>query len=115
MSDVDFVDLSKKKRRTNKKRQDKGDYSDDLATPQRIELRVAHVNRRIAQAVDAGLRTWEEAVDAKPKKGRGRRARQIAEGSVRAVSKAVRVASLAPVDLVSTGLGIRLPRIFPFE
>jgi len=85
-----------------KKKKKKPKYSKNLKPIAKIEKGAVRAQRRLANAVVAGLETWEKRRDRSSKKKKDGAIRDALQNSAAAMSKSMRVASRAATDLVSS-------------
>ncbi len=88
---------------------DKPKYSKRLEGAQKMERRMSRAGRRMAEAVLAGIETWEDRRDRSASKKRDGAVKDALENSVRAYSKALRKSTRVTVDLMK-GMRDVLPK-----
>lgn len=84
-------------------------YSKRFKLAQKSERKMTKATRRLAEAVVAGIETWERERDRSAGKGKDGAMRDSLENYAKAYGKAVRKASRVPEDLVE-GLRVVLPK-----
>jgi hypothetical protein len=86
-------------------------YSTGLRAPVELERGASRVIERLAESAQIGMRTWRRRSNLSARKRRDGELRDAPENIARAVSRALKVASRAPVDAAKTVPRLRLRKL----